>query len=371
MDRSLPIEIKDKIKCTACAACINICPSNCITMRPDHQGFFYPAIDTIYCSSCESCTSVCPILTGVSGIAEIQNLKVYAAFSKDDQIREQSSSGGLFSELALAVLKNGGLVVGAGFSDVYTVKHTIIDREEDLGQLRKSKYVQSEIGLLFRKIKKHLVCGKIVMFSGTPCQTAGLQHYLDEDYSNLIMIDIICHSINSPKAYVCWLKEIEFEQQKRAIRVEFRHKIDGWRKSSWRTRVDFEDGSSTVVNKTEGTFMGGFLKGHLFTRPSCSDCRFKGNNRVSDITIADFWGIPPEFNDDKGVSQVIINSKKGDDLFRLVEPRIFFCERSYTDVLLKNPMYAKSTTINANSEIFFYKLEEKPFSQAMYECCSL
>ena len=362
----MPVKIVDKANCTACAACANICPQNCIAMKPDEQGFCYPQIDVTQCVSCELCSAVCPVLTGVrNGIPQIQNLDVYAAYSKDESVRESSSSGGVFSELAFPVLRQGGLVAGAGFSNAYEVEHQIVDCEEDLARLRKAKYVQSKIGLLFREIKKQLLDGRSVLFSGTPCQVAGLHNYLGKEYKNLILIDLICHSINSPKAYVYWLKGVEEEYNKNAVQVEFRHKIDGWRKSGWRTKVRFEDGSYTIISKTEGTFMGGFLKGNLFTRPSCGDCKFKGANRVSDLTIADFWGIPSEINDDKGMSQTIVNTPKGRALFESIQSRIVWYKRNYREVLENNPMYMQSAVINSNSETFLCNLGKESFSQLM------
>lgn len=362
----MPIKVIEKAACTACAACVNICPNNAVQLEADGCGFHYPKVKMEQCISCGQCEQVCPALNKLgNGIPDIHELEVYAAFSKNDNVRYASASGGIFSELSLPVLECKGLVAGVGFLDPYTPAHCLINSSEELPKLRKSKYVQSEIGLLFREVAHHLTSGKQVLFSGTPCQTAGLYNYLGKNYENLILVDIICHGVNSPKAYTAWLKEVEAAHGGQVLHVEFRHKIDGWRKSVWRTKIGFDDGSSIVVHKTEGTFMGGFLKGELYLRPSCGVCKFKGRNRVSDITIGDFWGAPADLNDDRGLSLIVINSAKGARLFDEIKPRITFYKRSYKDVLENNPMYQNSAAINLNSHLFLSSLGERSFSELM------
>lgn len=195
------INITDKEKCSGCEACVNICPKNCITMIEDKYGFRYPTVNQSQCSNCNLCESVCPI--------KKFNKEVYACYAKNKNEYMSSSSGGAFAVIARKVLTNGGLVCGAAFDENFNVKHMIISNLNDLYKLKGTKYVQSEIGSVYKDIKKYLDKRYQVLFSGTPCEVAGLKKYLKNEYSNLITVDLICHGVPSPKIWQDYLNEVK------------------------------------------------------------------------------------------------------------------------------------------------------------------
>ena len=238
----------------------------------------------------------------------------YAAYSKSEEIRISSSSGGVFTHLAERVLSNNGVVFGAMFDENFNVVHNYIDSADELKKLRGSKYVKSKTGNSFKKAKEFLDMGKNVYFSGTPCQIAGLKAFLKKDYDNLITQDVICHGSPDPKV---WRKYIDYIQSECGVSAEdvfFRHKSTGWKDYS--ITIDLADGDRLTQKASENRYMKGFLK-NIYLCDSCYNCRFKGDNYFSDITLGDFWGIEnvlPGFSDDKGVSLVLIRSAKGKNI---------------------------------------------------------
>ena len=215
--------------CTGCSACASICPESCIVMLPDVEGFLHPQIDAEKCSNCGLCLRTCPVLKAID---PREPLAVYAAVNKDDAVRERSSSGGVFWELGKMVIEEGGVVCGAGWSEDLRVIHKVVDDLEGLKDLQGSKYVQSEIGETYKLVQTHLISGRQVLFSGTPCQVAGLRSFLGKEYDNLICVDLICHAVPSPSVFKQYKQEMEREYGFESKKISFRNKNYGWKRYS-------------------------------------------------------------------------------------------------------------------------------------------
>jgi len=348
-----------KDDCTACGACENICPKSAIKIVSDNYGFSYPEISANKCIDCGLCAQVCPIKNKYK--KENIESEIYSAWSKNKDIRYNSTSGGMFSEIALEVIKNGGSVIGALYDSDNMIRHDVIEDEKGLEKIRQSKYAQSDIGLIFIEIKKLLDKGKRVAFCGAPCQVAGLNSFLDKDYKNLLTIDFICRGVNSPKAYKAWLNQRESDYQAKATKVWFKYKQFGWKNSPRCTRVDFNNGEVYVANGKQNTFMSGYLGPNLYIRPSCGNCHFKGIQRQSDITLADFWGIKKEYDDDLGTSLVMLNSNKGTSVFNKIKGKIVFEPQNMSSIFAGNVCIDNSVEINPKSKAFLKSLDDNPF----------
>lgn len=349
------IEITDKAKCCGCSACYNICPQECITMQSDNEGFRYPLIDMEDCTDCDLCEVVCPILCS----NKVDNEPVaYACINKDDYVRQQSSSGGVFSLIAENVLRNNGIVFGAGFDADFNVEHSWVENIDGLIRFRGSKYVQSNIGDTYKEVRGFLKQGRQVLFTGTPCQVAGLKSCLGKDHESLICADIICHGVPSPRVWQRYKERLEDLHHAKAKRIAFRRKNYGWKLYS----VSFSFDNETEYSRplTEDVFMQGFLK-DLYLRPSCYACSFKTLNRLSDITLADFWGIQnvlPELDDDKGTSLVLIHSGKGAAMLADLADKMV-CEKvDVNTAVLYNSAAVKSVAMNPKREAFFAELDK-------------
>lgn len=349
--------------CTGCGVCANICPRNAIKMCADSMGFLYPQI-TGNCTECGKCKAVCD--NRIEEGKKSGNPVVYAAWSKDEKIRFLSTSGGIFSELANSIINMGGIVSGAQYTENCLVEHGIADDVLSLDKLRQSKYVQSDSKDIYRKIKEFLRTGKKILFCGTPCQVAALQAYLQqEDISNLYTIDFICMGVNSPKAYLAWLSEIEKKKNKKVQKVWFKYKKNGWKKSPFVTRICFADETWMEFSGEDNIYMQSFLKHRIIIRPCCGNCQFKGITRQADITLGDFWGIDPALDDDKGVSMIMINNEKGKELFCRISPGIVFNKKSIEDVIRGNAHIYKSVKVSENEKRFFCDLNDLSFSAAL------
>lgn len=351
--------------CCGCHACKNACPTQCIVMFEDKEGFWYPEIDKDRCVGCDICVKVCP---GLKGREEPENSipKAYAAINKDEKIRESSSSGGIFTLLAEHVLADGGIVFGAAFSeDCREVYHIPVERQDELYRLRGSKYVQSKIGETYRKAQKALETGQWVLFTGTPCQIEGLKAFLGRDYDGLLCVDIICHGVPSPKV---WRKYVDFRETKSGShtrRIFFRHKKYGWKIYS--VRFEFENHTEYEQILSKDLFMRCFLA-DLCLRPSCYKCNFKTLNRVADITLADFWGIEnilPDMNDDKGTSLVLIHSEKGACIFHALIDDMEYCEVNVENAITYNPAMIKSAALPQKRTDFMNDIMKNKFSDVV------
>ena len=361
------INIIKKQDCCGCYACYNICPQKCISMLADDEGFWYPVVDIEECTDCGLCEKVCPILN--KKIAE--NCPVaYACINKEDNIREQSSSGGVFTVIAERVIVNNGVVFGAGFDGGFNVIHRWTDRMDGLGNFRGSKYVQSCIGDTYNQVRDFLNQKRQVLFSGTPCQIAGLRSYLGKDYETLICLDIVCHGVPSPKVWQCYKLHIEEIYQAKAQRITFRRKNCSWKLYS--LSFSFDNDKEYSQKLTEDIFMQGFLK-NLYLRPSCYNCNFKTLNRQSDITLADFWGIQnvlPEMDDDKGTSLVFVNSARGKSMFNQINDNILYKEVDINQAVAYNSAAIKSVEQNPKRDKFFEELDKISFDKLVKKYCS-
>lgn len=295
-------------ECVGCSACLNACPEDCITMVEDFEGFLYPLVDLSKCVGCGLCRAVCPALHGET----VSNDPVaFGCRAVDDTLRLASSSGGVFSLLARQVIDDGGVVFGAGFDDEFTVVHICAENTADVARLRGSKYVQSDIGRTYTQVEGFLRRGRRVLFSGTPCQIAGLQLFLQRSEPGLLCVDFFCHGVPSPRV---WKRYIDFQEcrfDSRVLEASFRSKDKGWRRFSM--ALHFASGVGYRAPLDRDPYMRAFLA-DICLRPSCYECRFKGVHRRSDITLADFWGIEnvlPELDDDLGTSLVMANTSSG------------------------------------------------------------
>lgn len=353
------IEIKDKAKCSGCHSCMNICPKNCIEMKVDKEGFWYPEVDKEKCIECGLCEKRCPILNDMS----IKNKpQAYACYNKDGEIRKESSSGGVFTLLASYIIDNGGIVYGAAFNQNFEVEHIEVTNKQDLSKLRGSKYVQSKLGDTYSKIKEHLNQNKLVYFSGTPCQIDGLLCFLNKRYDNLICQDFICHGVPSPKVWKKYLNERNKQFGNRPKNINFRNKKYGW--ESFDMCIEYENYTYNEIHRKD-TFMQAFLK-DLCLRPSCYDCHSKSLHRNSDITLADFWGIKeicPEMYDNKGTSLVFINGNKGKQLFDEILKDINYQEVDINKASKYNPSSFKSVNIPEKREEYMNNIFNNRFDK--------
>ena len=338
--------------CTGCFGCYNACYLNAIEMNYDEEGFYKPYILSS-CINCGQCKKVCPVI-------EIDNNnrceKAYAAWSKDKEIILNSSSGGIFSELAIEILNEKGIIYGVGW-EKGEVKHERIDKIEDLKNLRGSKYLPSFVGESYKLVIKDLKDNKKVLFSGTPCQIAALNKIVKND--NLITVDLICHGMPSYKAYEKYCRE-KFKEK--VEKVDFRNKETGWINYSLIYYSNILKNNLHYVDK----FFSGFLKDIYLGNP-CYNCKFKGTEngekRQADITLADFWGVPKELYNKEGVSFIITNNKKGEEYFSKIKDRIF-CQEISLEVGIKgNPSFYKSCVKPKERELFFKEIDNCTFEE--------
>ena len=354
------IRIKDKENCCGCSACVQACPKNCIQMKSDTEGFLYPQANQESCIECGLCERVCPIINYKPKTETV--LSAYAGYVKNESVRLKSSSGGLFTAIAESVLYENGVVFGAAFDDKMHVGHIAVSGEADLDLLSGSKYVQSDSREIYKEVKAALDAGKKVLFCGTPCQVAAMKAYLNKEYGNLLLMSFICLGVNSPKALKAWLQEIEAEEKSKVKRVWFKYKQHGWHKSPLCTRLDFSNDTHKVYFGDDNTFMKGYIGYHLYLRPSCSSCQFKGIQHGSDIMVADFWGL--ENADDNGTSLLIVNSKKGEEIFDVIGDNLVVSEKDFDEAVLGNPSFKVSVQPSKYSENFLRELDEIGFSRA-------
>ena len=335
--------------CSGCEACANICPKGAIEMTRDAEGFAYPKINPELCIQCGRCDATCPALNFKA--KEINSLpKVFAAIYEDEKILRHSSSGGIFSALSEIFLKSGGIVFGAGFDKNWRVVHTGAKNFDELENLRGSKYVQSKIGDVYKKVQDALKSTN-VLFSGVPCQCAGLKHFLGRDYENLLTVEIICHGVPSPALWENYIDEFSYAHE--ITSVNFRSKRHGWASL---LDINFADKEPITIQTTKNLYGKLFLEG-ISERPSCSACKFKFPNGQSDLTLGDAWGVKdflPEMYDSRGVSIVFVHTDKGKNFFE--QANLKTQEIKFADAVKKNPRFLSPTVADPRREKFFADL---------------
>lgn len=387
------INIQDKKDCCGCSACVQCCPKQCIKLYEDEEGFLYPKVDNSICIDCGLCERVCPVLNQAE---ERKPIEVFAAKNPNEEIRRESSSGGVFTLLAEQTIDAGGVVFGVKWNEHFEAVHDYTETKEGLVAFRGSKYVQSQVGDTFKLTEQFLRQGRQVLYSGTPCQIAALKLYLRKDYENLLAVDIICHGTPSPGVFRWYLseeiakeaarqsgKKIQFrsflsipsiakadifarEQGFEIEDIRFRDKRFGWKKYSF--VLTLENLSSILNNRisissplNENAFLRGFLR-DIYLRPSCYACPAKSGKSGSDITLADYWGIQhlmPELDDDRGISAIIVNTSKGQNALHSTDAELYTAP--YEDICKKNSSLLNSCKIPECRKTFFSSKQKKGF----------
>lgn len=383
------IEINRKEDCVGCNACVQKCPVHCISMCSDEQGFQYPRVDAEKCINCGLCEKVCPV---INQNEPERPVNVYAGWNTYEKVRLASSSGGVFFSLAKRIIDEGGIVFGAKFNKKWEVVHSYADTTEGIKEFIGSKYVQSKIGNCYLYAEKFLKAGRKVLFSGTPCQIAGLKRFLRKDYADLLLtVDVVCHGVPSPGIWKEYLNHItrpkgaskNTESQTSLISMDeipsiegisFRDKRLGWEKygiailyAAPKGGKNSESQSSISKDKRdselfeshgENIFMQGFLK-DLYLRPSCYECPAKCGKSHSDITLADFWGIKkyyPNLYSEEGISLILSKTERGER--SLNDSAIRLHPVSYADAVINNPAIEKSAVKPQIYESFWKYFEK-------------
>lgn len=363
------IKLCEKYDCTGCGACMNVCPKHAIKMTVDQEGFLYPQVDASLCVECQLCQKACHILFPVDIHPQVDN--PIAVVAKSDAIREKSSSGGMFSILAHEIISRGGIVYGAGFGEEYSLFHQKAENEDELVKLRGSKYYQSDIKETYKEVKLNLKQERDVLFTGTPCQIAGLYAYLGKcNLDHLYTADIVCHGVPSSKSFHLFLEKLAITEGCAKLDIQnytFRD-LNGWN-----ITPSYKTPNKVVTNQplSKNLFMQLFLNS-LLHRECCYHCRYTKPSRVSDITLADFWGIGTvkAFHHDttKGCSLVLVNSEKGKMLFESIAENIYFEHREWKEALAQNhQLYMSSIRPKRRSGMYTFLENHTP--EEVYQYC--
>lgn len=344
-------------------------------MQADEEGFLYPHVDKTACVNCGLCEKVCPILNKPQTYPV---LEAYAAKHTSPDIKLKSSSGGMFSALAEVILKEGGVVFGAAFDKDWNVVHAYAEKLEDLDKLRRSKYVQSNIGKTYQQAKQFLEKNRTVLFTGTPCQIAGLRNYLGQECKKLITAELFCHGIPSPTV---WQKFLTENTEKANINaIDFRHKLFGWDASI--LKISYKNGTSlpsiprgllSLLRISKGRFLRRFFRlsfeiSNLYERPSCHQCRFKGLDKMADFSMGDLWGVKqiyPAQYDDKGTSALLVNTLRGQELLSKLSIQVY--QVDIQQVAKYNPYLLSSVGPHPKRAEFFARYKTENFNKLVRE----
>lgn len=345
------ITIEHKKDCCGCGACANICPKRCISMEEDAEGFLYPSVTKSACVQCGLCEKVCPIQTSHQR-QKNPDQKAAIVQHLDSVICSQSTAGGAFTAIAEYVISAGGVVFGVEMRPDYTVRHTVAERKEELVKFRNSKYVQSDISNTYQQVKAQLESKKLVCFSGTPCQIEGLRCYLGKEYENLILVDVVCRAVPSPGV---WKKYISFEQRRhgKIQSVRFRDKTLGYQYSTMELKTT--DGKVDRGGIESQPWLRMFFSG-MIIRPSCTACRFRDRNRNSDFTIWDCFNvhnIDKSFNEDAGVTRMLIHTDKGNKIFAKIRDQFIWREIPVSIAVDGVREMVDSPQVHSDREAFF------------------
>ena len=363
------INIEQKPECCGCNACGDICPKQAISFVTDEEGFWYPQIDKSKCVDCGLCEKVCPMLH-VDELRERNTAQpvCYEGQHKNIEVVFASTSGGMFTALADAAYRKKGYVGGAVHNEDFSVSQFISNDRQDLQRLRRSKDLQSNSEGFFQAVRKAVQTGEQVLVCGVPCQMAALRSFLQKDYENLVIVDLICLGVNSPKVWRKYLDYIEKKYGAKIIDTENKNKEYGWRNLTQKFLL--ENGEEIFDTCDNSLFTKGFIGSRLYCRPSCYACKFKGFPRLADITIGDYWGKEKHSDmqdDNLGTSVILVNTSKGATYFEQVKKRIHCNEIPLEWIVQGNPALVKPITpnININRKEFFCELEREPFPQVV------
>lgn len=361
------VEITDETKCCGCTSCVNACPKGAIDMVPDKEGFLYPKTDVGVCIDCGICNKVCPIehsLLNANG-----KLESYVVRTKETDVLAGSTSGGFITPLAIYVLEHQGILCAATYDMDFRVKHSIICRSDELSSVRGSKYVQSDLGTCFRKIKRYLDEDRLVCFVGTACQVYGLKAYLRKDYKKLISVDLVCHGVPSPKL---WDRYLDYQKNKyhSDIReVSFRNKTYGYHSSTM--KICFANGKVYQGSARVDYMLKSFFT-EIASRPACYQCQFKTLERCSDFTIYDCWHaaelVPGLADDDRGYTNVIVQSERGRQMLEKIKD-FYHIYKVNTEqaVKLDGIMVMESAVPHPGRQNFYVKMDKCSMRDLIHE----
>ena len=352
-------------ECSSCGACANICAYNAISMELDKEGFYRPVVDASKCVKCGLCERTCPWTNIVTNPNQASGTpKTIAAFAKDESIRLESSSGGIFTILAEKILDDGGVVVGVAQTAPTRFGHIVVDNKADLEKLRGSKYVQADTGFVYREIRTHLKSGRKVLFSGTPCQVAALYAVLGRTvYNNLYTIDVVCYGTPSVKVFEKYVAELEHKKNDSLQKILFRDKKKGWNQYS--LTHFFKSGEKFSISNTRSLFMNTMLS-NICSNLSCAKCHYRKLPRIADITLGDYWGVSkihPEMDDNKGTSLILLNAENGKTLFYSITNSLTSIESKLESAVTRNPCLVQSNSIHPKRKEFFEALEQSSLKE--------
>lgn len=368
------LDTSNKYECSGCMACSQVCNQDAINFREDEEGFFYPVIDIHRCVKCDLCKKICPNNQVHRLLHSCKESCAYAAIHTHKDVWLESSSGGAFSSIVDSYTRCTGSgriteIFGATWDiENWSVFHKVSTK---VSPFRKSKYIQSRINTTYFDVKKSLENGKNVVFSGTPCQVAGLKAYLKHDYDNLLLVDIICHGVANHKIFLKFLNELEKTFHSSVSRIEFRHKVRTWHGYNSRNLlVEFKNGKRYIGSAEECDFLRGYHKA-LYYRPSCYECQYARKERVSDITIGDFWKLTDQIEFDiepvSGVSMILSNTDKGKEVIKHILYMKLKCVE-YDFAVKSNKQLHTASIPHKNRKLFFENYDRCTFKENLKVC---
>ena len=359
------IDSISQMDCTGCKMCKDVCPVDAISFKTDKEGFWYPKVDYEKCIKCSKCVKACPSLSDCHNkIAHEPD--VYASWALSDEIRIRSTSGGVFYVLGKEMLNQDGVIAACKYTtDFKSAYHEIGDTIADLEGFKGSKYFQSDTEGIYRRVKEQLMLGKKVLFCGAPCHVGGLNRFVDVENPNLITVDFICRGINSPMVFKKYVEECEKHHDSSVKLVHLKNKSKGWTRLG--TYMTFQNGKEYYRDRMTDPWVNGYVKGNLFMRPCCSECKYKEKIRVADISIGDFWGLPGSKEDlFKGISVILVNTQKGKSYLDSVKDKLHLEMKTYETALKGNGCILTSAKMGEHRAEFFDHISDVEFETLIW-----
>lgn len=360
---------KNPTECCGCSACEQACTQHAIYLKPNAEGFLYPVLNDALCVECGICKKVCPYDNEVNGNEPIG---VFATISTSEEILNKSSSGGMFRTLADHILENGGAVCGCIFDDAFRAVHKVSTEQDIVNKMQGSKYVQSDMGDTFKDVKARIEGGQTVLFTGTPCQTDGLKRFLQNDYDNLFTVDLVCHGVPSPFLLQEYLNQ-ESKENGSITDLRFRNKErNGWCSQGSVTFHTKNKEKTKTITPFKDSYYNLYYLENCVSRLSCYSCPYANQKRVADITIGDYWNIDEKlaYNEiKKGVSLLLVNTEKGQELFCGIKDNIKAYETDLNHAQKGNSNIIKCADKPAKRDYIYKKILENGYKQAVKEEC--